>query len=560
MFNSTHDVSIGGNATLSVVHRDQYNQTTINAQVVHIGISAGSETEREKEHDRDPEYNQYHNIIRGDLQSEKTLFEQYLGARTERGRFTDFVTVAVPKNYSSSPARWRRESFYGLLISWCGSFEGLEKGFHEILSSRLFGINRSKVPALLFYDEWLPLGHFQEKVAENFWENYYLSVYANAWYQRTGPNSSPHDLWLNSRTGRISSGPEGARAYSERTKVVYNYEDMPSALEMANSIDSLGCHDGKDHLIWTKDISHDRWWCDACSHIACDKVQDFIGKLRLDTVYSGVQLDKIAFLQQGPVHAWETYSDPLRDGTLIDGGLTRFQLNTEQFRGYFYLSQAHRTDLSTSGSETCFIPHLFIEVKVLSHHKDSSVPALESSTLSPIVYLFLRPPPPSLPDLDPWLSRVSFWSLDRNGISEIPETECKRMGLPIIILDQVELYFHTWPKYVYDGLHAWQVARGFDIATADFARSLGLPTLEPAITRFEGGVEEEEPTPISDSLGPNSKSDEVIGEMLFRVRAQVLAERRSSNKGATSSSTGSWCHEVQHLNLIYQRSPSCSVP
>ncbi|KAI3598513.1 hypothetical protein WG66_017081 [Moniliophthora roreri] len=49
------------------------------------------------------------------------------------------------------------------------------------------------------------------------------------------------------------------------------------------------------------------------------------------------------------------------------------------------------------------------------------------------------------------------------------------------------------------------VARGFDPATADFARSLGLPILEPAITRFESVVEED-PLTCSSPPEPDTNS------------------------------------------------------
>ena len=49
----------------------------------------------------------------------------------------------------------------------------------------------------------------------------------------------------------------------------------------------------------------------------------------------------------------------------------------------------------------------------------------------------------------------------------------------------------TWPSHVYTAIRNWQVARGFDPTTADFARSCGYPELdilidnEAAESRFE---------------------------------------------------------------------------
>ncbi|KAK7060739.1 hypothetical protein VNI00_000471 [Paramarasmius palmivorus] len=53
----------------------------------------------------------------------------------------------------------------------------------------------------------------------------------------------------------------------------------------------------------------------------------------------------------------------------------------------------------------------------------------------------------------------------------------------------------SYPKYTYDAIHKWQVAKGFDPSTPDFARSLGYPILErvtPEKSRFEEVAKEEE--------------------------------------------------------------------
>ncbi|EEB92830.1 hypothetical protein MPER_08603, partial [Moniliophthora perniciosa FA553] len=199
-------------------------------------------------------------------------------------------------------------------------------------------------------------------------------------------------------------------------------------------IDSPDC---QDHDLYDRDTSRGLWYC----------------KLQWDTVYSGVQLEKVAFVKQGLAHSWEIHSDSLRDKMLIDSGLTRFQFNADLLQDYLYiyfdttvlreawLSQAHRF----INSEICFIPHLSYVGHIEPRHRGYNIsapelPPFEIPTLPAIIYLFLRPPPPSLADIDSWFSgQMSFWSLDENGMSEIPEFECKRMGLPSVVLDSVKL-------------------------------------------------------------------------------------------------------------------------
>ena len=113
----------------------------------------------------------------------------------------------------------------------------------------------------------------------------------------------------------------------------------------------------------------------------------------------------------------------------------------------------------------------------------------------PPIYLFIYLLPMTVSGIKSWgENRTHFWSLDENGRSEMTDEECRRWGVP-------ELNTHIerwgtddvlrWPSRVYDAIRNWQVARGFDFTTADFAQSLGYPELEILIdneaveSRFE---------------------------------------------------------------------------
>ncbi|ESK93183.1 hypothetical protein Moror_1119 [Moniliophthora roreri MCA 2997] len=539
MFNNAQNVTIGGNAT-NIVHRDQYNGTIINAQVVHIENVGRVKVQRGQFCDSDSEYEQYREIIRGDIHKLEQLSSEDCRDREWKGgkvvRTYSYRVTAHRVRVFGDDRVFTAFSYHGQDAEkiWKKEFMRWSQANDSAVTLQLFAINHSKVPTLLFYDEWLSLGHLHSKMKGTFWEGYYLEVYTDAWQRKIDPDYIEH-LWLNSRTGRVSSGPDGSYTDREHTRVLYNCEDMPSAMEMADSktcirffsetgagnldldvlqyaydrlslmpienllgIDPLGGHDGRAHSSWRKNTCHGPWRCDLCDGIACDEVQDFIGKLRFDSIYSGVQLEKVAFLKEGPAHGWEIYSDVLSDRTLTDGGLTRFQyvgFQSAKFIRFYtevlgkaWLTQVHRPDLSTSDSETCFIPSLWFYLRVESQLEQFDVSALETL---PIVYLFLRPPPPCVADSDSWMSQATFWSFDKDGTSEIPETECERLGLPKIALSFVQLRLERWPKYVYNAIHAWQVARGSNPATADFARSLGMPIFEPVTTRFEEIIEQE---------------------------------------------------------------------
>ncbi|KAK7026087.1 hypothetical protein VNI00_015733 [Paramarasmius palmivorus] len=139
--------------------------------------------------------------------------------------------------------------------------------------------------------------------------------------------------------------------------------------------------------------------------------------------------------------------------------------------------------------EKCFIinpPYFKLSSPQLGHHR-------YPITLKdrPPIYLFIYPPPSSISELKSWgkgHTRTHFWSLDENGQSEMSEEDCRRWGIPELgkSLDWDYLKLRSWPTDVYTALRKWQVARGFDPSTADWAQSLGYPELE-----IIGGKEEE---------------------------------------------------------------------
>ena len=91
-------------------------------------------------------------------------------------------------------------------------------------------------------------------------------------------------------------------------------------------------------------------------------------------------------------------------------------------------------------------------------------------------------------------NRTHFWSLDENGRSEMTEEECRRWGVPKLYL-HVDFYQPravTWPSHVYDAIRDWQVARGFDPTTVDFAQSLGYPEFDIIIDNETAGSRLEE--------------------------------------------------------------------
>ncbi|KAL0562924.1 hypothetical protein V5O48_019154, partial [Marasmius crinis-equi] len=76
-------------------------------------------------------------------------------------------------------------------------------------------------------------------------------------------------------------------------------------------------------------------------------------------------------------------------------------------------------------------------------------------------------------------SSLHHWSFDPAGQPPLSTATCDLLGLPL----QLDLYVHqptrsSWTNTAYKEIHDYQVARGFDPTTPDFARSLGYPVYQ----------------------------------------------------------------------------------
>ncbi|KAK7060727.1 hypothetical protein VNI00_000459 [Paramarasmius palmivorus] len=125
-------------------------------------------------------------------------------------------------------------------------------------------------------------------------------------------------------------------------------------------------------------------------------------------------------------------------------------------------------------------------------------------------YLFIRPLT-KLSEVEGWLNgEPFFWSLDENGTTQIPESTREQLALPTVTPsphESAKVFFHSWPKSTYDAVYKWQVAKGFDPSTLDFAHhSLGKLSFEDDRLAEENQFEEvikEEPKKPTESESPN---------------------------------------------------------
>ncbi|KAK7060723.1 hypothetical protein VNI00_000454 [Paramarasmius palmivorus] len=283
-----------------------------------------------------------------------------------------------------------------------------------------------------------------------------------------------------------------------------------------------------------------------------NEVFDFLDNLRFGSIYLGRQRCEIA--RKAQVHLYyfdELHEFPaLVDRTLIEGGMTRFLFDFDAsgsplvgtlrvshspnfvVNGRTWLPQAHHHFTCDDDIESCCMSAplyrssitnpttvVLLNFFVLIHGfypRPTSSPRSKpdnredgscGTAAKPTVYFFVRPLPVQLSEVKDWLnSEPIFWSFDENGITRIPESTREELGLPDMTLGDPQVTLRAWPKHHYDAIHKWQITRGFDPSTPDFARSLGIPIFKrvrPEKRQFKEVAKEKEceaPSPERDEL------------------------------------------------------------
>ncbi|KAL0578869.1 hypothetical protein V5O48_003149, partial [Marasmius crinis-equi] len=136
---------------------------------------------------------------------------------------------------------------------------------------------------------------------------------------------------------------------------------------------------------------------------------------------------------------------------------------------------------------------------------------------SPPIYLFIPP-----------LSTTTFWSCDPDGQNAITTDLCHHLGLPISL--SLERREYSWMTESYEALQAYQIARGFDPHTTEFARHnqyrIYEITDQPFASRFEEINDSEPPKTPLRSIQPEELNDMSLGDL---PSGDVLPEDLAAN-------------------------------
>ncbi|KAF9266046.1 hypothetical protein L218DRAFT_92579 [Marasmius fiardii PR-910] len=341
---------------------------------------------------------------------------------------------------------------------------------------QLFGINRSSIPFLLFHRELVPLAHFADRIGE------FGRIFAST-FARNTMGCRETELWMDPKGGTLIHGVEGPHsAYLDHLATFHVEEISPSP-----------------ELFLQEDVSW-RFF----SHLPLNKAFD--GSVIYSLHWKRGESEKVPFSPHLPYilsnrynlnlafdsRVWESSSDRLDSPVLMPNGQTRFSL-THDGESSFELEYGDRATCSWLSHASSVFHNLGISLSEdLSDYKfttpyiclagsiDNSKAAQQRRLQLPPIYFFLHAIHlfPTQATEDSYVS-VHSWSHDENGQTSIPHYHCESLGLPTRL--RVEYLFscqYFWPTETYKTIHNWQIARGFDPITNEFACYCEYPMLQ----------------------------------------------------------------------------------
>uniref|UniRef100_A0A0W0FQT2 Uncharacterized protein n=1 Tax=Moniliophthora roreri TaxID=221103 RepID=A0A0W0FQT2_MONRR len=498
--NHSSRVSIKGKNTFNHVHGHQFNGP-IEGNVV---FSTGQEVVKRTE------YDEFEYVKRGHIVSMKEIHSEDISEwdwKWQNGKLLCQQKSSAQRTIYTVELINQQSKFTAMIYkgkdaqaAWEDDFQQFSR-IDDLGSFRLFGINQSAIPALIFHHELVPMAHI---FTGSLWMNVYIKHLSEnmgcGWYY----------LWMNTASGVIIRGPEGP-SFHLADGLVRSIAPPPT-VDMLKDDTSLRFFSKLGPIMDEIVLRSAGWrWKDTYLDDLFPTMTDHGTEDPDDPAWISPtqpyprhlpmsEIEAVARRPQGASSLWSRrwcicYRMGLVDEAMLDGGLTRFKFDpTHGGRANLtaahdhwpvcgeWLSQSYRIfdalDV-TEGEENFFVvepswlevkstPRLQYESFGASFNLCDGKPLVEEIQPSP-VYLFLRPFPMTISELVPWFEgHFYFWSFDETGRCEMSEEEYWR--------DSVML--HSWPTSIYTTLRDWQEARGFDPTTSNWAQELGYPELE----------------------------------------------------------------------------------
>ncbi|KAK1221490.1 hypothetical protein PQX77_015696 [Marasmius sp. AFHP31] len=502
------------------------NSPSTSTMVVHVKGNQVNQIVQREEKER-TEFDDYRNVKSGDFYRLEdvcvTKYRQEPWGWHGPGRKVDKTICAV--EVIGTEGRFTSVTYRGP-----DARRAFKKDFRKFSrarsSAQVFAVDVGTVPSLLFWHGLLPISHFERN------SGWLGGLYVYNLCRKL--NCEEEELWVDSGRGVFCQGPKGPLSNIGWILEKVEVEKLPLTAEMLQEdvflrfLASLKSREA-DWLFLRA-----MWWDDY------DDDEGVPESFDQPTIFSTLTKTPIAVTN----NIW-TNGRGLTERKALENGLTRFRLEEDgsglslrlnEKAGEAWLSQSLSIFQSCGISldDDLSVYELVYRDAFLDGDLDKSPPRSHRRRQQPI-YLFVYLP---LPDLSEGkTSRLHFWSFHKHGQHRLSPESCLDFGLPIE-LKFLHRYDFSRKINTYKLIHQYQLLRGFDPTTTDFAQHLGYDAyiFQPIhySDRFME-VDQEH----SDSLDRSVTSDS--SECLLDTMDQQLAEdptSMTSNQDQTTSRGG----------------------
>ncbi|KAG7090100.1 hypothetical protein E1B28_011714 [Marasmius oreades] len=510
VFTSASKVKIG-NGNFSSVGRDQYNYTTHNNIVQ-------TRDKKRKIGRGFPELSEFTEIKRGDVYKSKdgVCYSWNLCSNekddTEMAVYTAELNITGPfgqKKFTVKTYRGRNA-----MKEWRRDFSRCSKDW--LRDVPLFGYDRSSVPSLIFCGELVPVAHIEGGLGAV--GLFYIQLL------KTSLGCSRNELWMDPTQGRFYRGPIGPKCR------IWREEDID--VTIPSDVDFLR-EDVVFRYLASKE--EDLVLLFMLAYSGHSEILHDIPICRT-RVISGLTNSAIASSENV---RWWSWTDCFGKRQMMPDGATRFRLRDDR-RTMEVVSVDESVPWLTQASSVFHVHNVSMDENLSSYKLAYPFVRLTGSiqrskrkrqrrqSLDTPIYLILRPSS----------NAVYHWSLDPTGQTPLSPDMCKYLGLPFKLFLEVAPCQESWPTKIYKAVRDYQIVRGFDPASTDFAQSLGYSVYDvvPAENCFQEIVEEQQEIPSesedvslptikgdSEFLDSNlSDNDQGEGEILFLAFVPLL--------------------------------------
>ncbi|KAK1217679.1 hypothetical protein PQX77_019658 [Marasmius sp. AFHP31] len=504
------------------------NSPSTSTMVVHVKGNQVNQIVHREEKER-TEFDDYRNVKSGDFYrlEDVCVTEYHRNPRWWYGPKVDKTICAV--EVIGTEGRFTSVTYRGpdARRAFEEDFRKFSRARSSKSSAQVFAVDVGTVPSLLFWHGLLPISHFERN------SGWLGGLYVYNLCRKL--NCEEEELWVDSGRGVFCQGPEGPRSNIRWMDEEVEAENLPLTAEMLQEDVFLR------FLASLKSEQADWAFLDAMWRNG-DGDDEGVPEFDQPTIFSTLTATPIAVAN----NVWTSFRG-FTERKALENGLTRFRLEEDgsglelwsnDNAGEAWLSQSlnifQACGISLDDDLSNYHYHVVYSHAKLEGYLDDSPPRSHRRRQQPI-YLFIYPPPPNLPYGK--TSRLHFWSFHEDGQHRLPPELCLDFGLPI---ELKFLHVHNWSWKInsYKLTHQYQLLRGFDPTTTDFAQHLGYGHIFQPIHHSDRFMEVSQEH--SDSLDGSvtSNSSECLSDMMDQQLAEDPTSMTSNQGQITSREDG----------------------